>query len=370
MNLIDNAKVSKDVLKDVIENIEHNKVILEYYHRLSTECGIMFASDTMEKATKRMAECNKVWFLDKYELAKVKDFHKTILCHDKFCANCKKVKQAMRMAKYSPELEQYSTMLYHLTLTIPNVSGVELGYAIRNMAKSFKTLIEYLRGKKKIKGINFTSWGYQGAVRSLEITFRGDDYHPHYHVGLVLDNPKMGKRNIENKFSFNYKNGIAELVRLFCKEEILIQKIWLLLITGEKVTKKAIDGLELGYSCTLVKFQEDDYAELFKYMTKGSDQDGQALSYENFVSLYHALYRIKQIQGYGVLYQLSNDEDFEVYELAYEEFIQSCLQKEKPMRSYEKPQALILDTEYTLISRKSYYKFLKDIITQAPVDEN
>lgn len=369
MNVIENAIVSKEVLKDVVENIEHNKVILEYYRRLSTECGIMFSFDTMERVTTRLEDCNSVWFFDKYEQAKIKDFKKTLLCHDKFCANCKKVKQAMRMAKYSPQLEQYKDKLYHLTLTNPNVTGVELPYTIRNMARSYKKLIRYLNGDLKIKGIDFSSWGYEGAVRSLEITFNGDDYHPHYHTGLVMS-PNLGKRNIENKFSFNYKNGIAELVRLFCKQEILIQKIWYLLINGQKVTKKAIDELELGYSCTLVQFQEDDYAELFKYMTKASDQSGHTLSYENFVILYHSLYRVKQIQGYGVLYQLSNDEDFEVYELAYEEFIQDCLQKEKPMRSNQKPQALILDTEYTLISRKSYYKFLNDIIAHAPVDEN
>lgn len=357
---IENAKVTKEMLKNVCENIEYNKTIIEYYQKFSSECGVAFNSETIKKNSTRMEYCNKFWQLDKYEKQKIKDFKKTNLCHDKFCANCKKVRQASRMAKYSPELEQYQDKLYHLTLTLPNCSGVDLLFTYKKMAKSFKKIIEYLSGREKIRGIDFSSWGYEGAVRSLEVTFKNDSYHPHFHVGLVL-NTKFTKKKIRNSYSFDNRSGIRELKRLFSKEEVLIQKIWYLLINGTKVTKKAIEELEEGYSCTIDKFAPDDYAELFKYITKGSDEEGNVLTYNNFISLYYGLYRVKQIQGYGCLYKITDEGDLESLEQQYEDFIQEIAKKESPMLVYETPQDLSLDSEYVLISRKTFFKFLRQL---------
>lgn len=360
MTNIDDAVVSKDLLQNVIDNIEYNKVILDYYSRFQKECGVAFSSDTIERNVARMDSCNKFWQLDKYKLQKIKDFKRTNLCHDKFCANCKKVKQASRMSKYIPVLEQYKDKLFHLTLTLPNILGTDLLHTYKNMAKSFRKLIQYLTGYKHIKGIDFTSWGYEGAVRSLEVTFKGDSYHPHFHVGIIL-NMNLGCKNLINKYSYDYKNGFQELKRLFSVQEVLIQKIWYLLLNNIKVTKKAIDELEEGYSCTIDKFPPKDYAELFKYMTKETDEKGSVLTYENFVSLYYGLYRVKQIQGYGCLYQIKDSGDLEELEQKYEEYILEIRKKENPVLVYERPQDLIFDSEYKLISRKNYFKFLRQL---------
>lgn len=359
---IENALVPKELLQNVVENIEYNKVIIDYYTKFYKEDGkIAFSKDTLERNTIRLEHCNRFWQLDKYQVQKIKDFRKTNLCHDKFCANCKKVKQAARMAKYIPEIEQYKDRLFHLTLTLPNCSGDELNQTYKKMAKAFKSLIRYLTGNLNIKGIDFESWGYEGAVRSLEVTFKGNSYHPHFHVGIVLGSQLLGKKTIINKYSYNYITGIQELKRLFCEQEVLIQKIWYLLLNNIKVTKKAIDELEEGYSCTLDKFPEQEYAELFKYMTKETDEDGKVLTYENFISLYYGLYRIKQIQGYGCLYKITDDGDLESLEEQYENFIQEIRKKESPMMVYERPQDLLLDTEYKLISRKNYFKYLRQL---------
>jgi len=298
--------------------------------------------------------------LDKYEKQKIKDFQKTNLCHDKFCANCKKVVQAGRMAKYIPELEKYKSNLYHLILTVPNCSGQDLNFMYKKMAKSFRTLIRYLDCRLKVKGINFERFKYQGAVRSLEVTFKGDSYHPHFHVGIVLDF-ELGRKKDINTYSYNNKNGVRELKRLFSKEEILIQKIWYLLINNIKVTKRSIEDLEEGYSCAIEKFNEDDYAELFKYISKGSDEEGNTLTYDNFISLYYGLYRVKQIQGYGCLYRIDDNIDLEELEKQYDEYIQEIRKKESPVVAYETPQDLILDSEYTLISRKTFFKYLRQL---------
>lgn len=357
---VKNITVEKEILQDVVNNIEYNKTIIGYYQRFALESSIAFSKDLLSKKGERLDYCNKYWQLDKYESQKIKDFKKTNLCHDKFCANCKKVRQAGRMAKYIPELEKYKSKLYHLILTIPNCSGQDLNFTYKKMAKSFRTLIRYLDCRLKIKGINFSRFKYEGAVRSLEVTFKGDSYHPHFHVGIVLDF-ELGRKKDINTYSYNNKNGVRELKRLFSKEEILIQKIWYLLMNDIKVTKSSIDELEEGYSCAIEKFNEDDYAELFKYISKGSDEEGHILDYSNFVSLYYGLYRVKQIQGYGCLYRIDDDIDLEELEEKYEEYIQEIRKKESPVVAYETPQDLILDSEYTLISRKSFFKYLRQL---------
>ncbi|WP_335918025.1 protein rep [Shewanella chilikensis] len=308
-----------------------------------------------------LESCNKFWVLDKYELQKIKDLKKQNLCHDKFCANCKKVKQSARMGKYIPELEKYKDQLYHLTLTVPNCSGKDLRSTIKKMNEARRHLMRFLNGTKRIKGIDLSSWGYLGAVCSLEITFRGDSYHPHFHVGLVMDQSVLSAKRYKNTYSYNYKNGISELKRLFSKEELLIQKIWRLLYDGVKVTEKNIKNLKEGYSCIIDQFHEDDYAELFKYMTKEKDEEGQILTYENFKALYEGLYRLKQIQGYGCLYRITDDIDVEEYEEAYNMIIEFIRKKESPVEVLETPQELFLDTQYKIISRKSYFKYLRSL---------
>nr|WP_192963075.1 hypothetical protein [Clostridium sp. MCF-1] len=96
-------------------------------------------------------------------------------------------------------------------------------------------------------------------------------------------------------------------------------------------------------------------------MTKGTDERGHVLTYENFVSLLHGLYRVKQIQGYGCLYRISDDEITEEYERIYEAMIQEIRAKEKPIAVLQQLEGLLSDNEYQLISRKSYFKYLKNL---------
>ena len=77
--------------------------------------------------------------MDHYQEQKIKDFKRTNLCKDKFCNNCKKVKQASRMARFIPYLEQYKSDLFLLTLTVPNVLGNELRPMIKTIFKAYKS---------------------------------------------------------------------------------------------------------------------------------------------------------------------------------------------------------------------------------------
>lgn len=358
-------QVTKDVLGSVYENIKYNELISKYYflyeleqENLNNQGKEIFTKpETLRNKRERLNNCNKFWLLDLFKESKVKNFKKTNLCKDKFCHNCKKVKQAQRMARYIPELKKYQKNLYHLVLTVPNVKGEELEKTIKKMSKSFRKLMYYIRGERVIKGYEwFSDLGYLGAVRSLEVTFKGDSYHPHYHVALVLKDIDLDKRYI-NEYSYNY----GELDTYFSEIEIFIQKIWSLIWNDKKIIKKNIDNLELGYSCKLDKFKDNEYQELFKYLIKGTNEKEENLTYDNFKVLYESLHRVKQIQGYGVLYQIDDNIDEELFDEMYNEFIEELYKKEIPLEILETPKELLQDDEYVLISKKTYMNYLREI---------
>lgn len=366
--------IEKDYLKKIVQNMEYNEIIYKYYNKLFSEVRV----EAIKNKQERLADCNKIWVVDKYEEAKIKDFIGTNLCHDKFCNNCKKVKQAGRMAKFIPLLRPYKQDMYQLTLTVPNVPGIELEETIKRLFSCFPKLIEYLKGKKKIKGIDFEKLGYEGAIRSFEVTYKNNSYHPHIHALIVLKSD-LSERTHHNPYSKD-KTGKRE-ERLFADEEILIQKIWRLLydfevererkikenqekVKAERITKDKIENLKRGYSCTLDKFQEDDFIELFKYITKATDENDKVLTYKQFKVLYYALHNKRQIQGYGCFFGLKDDDEkisAEEIDAAYNQYLEVLRQKESPERLQETPQDLKKDKKYTLISRKRIYQHLKTI---------
>lgn len=349
----DNFRVDKDYLLKVHNNNQYNKVILSYYDRYEKEGKIL-----SKNKIKGINECNKYFEIDKYNYNLVKDFKRTNLCKDKFCNNCKKVKQAARMSKYIPELEPYSDNLYHLTLTIPNVNGKDLKKTIKNMSKSFSRLMDYIKGKQVLSFYNFKQLGYLGSIRSLEITFNGDNYHPHYHCCFAFTNLNLDKI-IKNKYSIDHYHKKED--KLFSEFEIVVQKIWYLLINNMRVCSDNFNILEDGYSCNCDKFKEGDYKQLFKYMTKETDENKNVLTYENFKVLYDSTFNIKQIQGYGCFYRISDTDLDEEVDKVYTDIIDLLKKEEVPISMLETPFDLLNDDRYTLISRKKVFQYLKEL---------
>jgi hypothetical protein len=359
--ILSSITITRDYCKNVLDNINFNEKIIDYYVMLQNDVFIDFTNKINS-----IRDCNKYWYLDVYKKQKIKDFKKTNLCKDKFCNNCKKVKQASRMQKYIPELQKYKDGLYHFIFTVENVPGSELRDTIDRLFKSFKSFTRYLSGNLKIKGVNFDKWGYKGCVRSLEVTYSMVDnrimYHPHLHVAMILDPFYDGfnveKMHIINKFSYSY--GV--LKRLFTDDELLIQKIWYLLFNNIEVNMTNINNLEDGYSCLVNKFNDYDYAELFKYICKNTDEQGIFMTYDIFKDLYFALHNVHQIQGYGCLYKIKDDTqlDLKVDDI-YNDLIDLLQVIENPIQSMETVQDLLKDTEYTIISRKRIFKYLTQL---------
>ena len=154
------------------------------------------------------------------------------------------------------------------------------------------------------------------------------------------------------------KNGF----RKFTDFEILIQKIWYLLNNSERVTKKAIDNLELGYSCTIDSIDESSMYEVFKYMTKSNSDDDEFMSYENFRVLNYSLKSVRQIQGYGILFNLKDDLNIEqVVDTMYNSIIENLQENENPQECLETPEEVLKDNSYIVISRKKIFSYLRTL---------
>lgn len=345
--------VDKCYVQDVHNNNVYNKVIVNYYKKLNKENPSVPLSiiDNIEK-------CNKYFTVNRYDCSMVKDFISTNLCRDKFCNNCKKVKQASRMSRYIPELEPYSNNLYHIIFTLPNVCGSDLKSTLKKMSDSFRKIMRYINGTKKLSFINFSKYGYLGSVRSLEITFKDDNYHPHYHCAFAFKNLKLDC-NIENVYSHDFK-GNKDL-RLFSEFEIILQKLWYMCLNDIPITVFNYNNLSLGYSVLCNKFADNDYAELFKYMTKETDEINNILTYDNFKTLYYATKCLKQIQGYGVFYRITDSDLDNEVDIYYNDLVYYLSSLEAPVLQHDKPFDLLNDNIYTLISRKKVYQYIKEL---------
>lgn len=315
----EDIKVGKEFINKMKIYRTYNTVISDYFYKLALE----EKTEKFNKIGDRIAECNRLWVVNYFKDIKVKELKRTHLCKNKFCFNCKKVKQAFRMAKYSDFIRRQKNA-YHLVLTVPSVPGEQLKDMLKLMAKSFRRLYGILNGRDKFK-MPFPV-KVIGALRSLEITYSEKGFHPHYHVLLVLDSSVELLKNNINKFSYSYR----QLTRTFSDLELFIQKLWQAIILNKRLNLNTILDLD-GYSCILDEFKEGDFLELFKYLCKEADMveriEGEeekykfVLSYEHFKILYKATYNIKQLQGYGTLYNIKDDFDLEELRDDYDEFI-------------------------------------------------
>ncbi len=74
------------------------------------------------------------------------------------------------------------------------------------------------------------------------------------------------------------------------------------------------------------------FLEIFKYMTKATDEQKNVMSYQNFEVLYFALHRVRQIQGYGCFYNIKDAEfDIETADESYDKIIEELNSIEDPV---------------------------------------
>ncbi len=314
----------------ISRRVRINAIIAEYYERLGEEYEDLLKTrggitkefkPLTSKRAGRLLRCGRFIDTTRFKELGIHKINAIKLCGDKFCGNCQKRLANERERKYTPLLQELERLfdVYHIVLTVPNVPELFLTKSVEDIIKAFAKLIKYVKGDKKIRGINFGGFGYVGAFRSLEITHnvKRDDYHPHLHCifvlkkGLNLDQPKV----FTNAFSFSNGRRVSQ----WSAFEVFIQKLWKLCYSGERVTKSGID-LSDGYSC-MVNRANGNYHQIFKYVVKGLLDDkheqqrraktgriDNGLTYEEFRALYFALEGRRAMQAYGCFQGLKLDE--------------------------------------------------------------
>lgn len=294
--------------------------------------------------------CCQWWDSDYYQMQNVKDIKRVNLCRDRFCLNCQSMLAIKRQGKYAPKLDElygdYS--VYHMVVTVPNCEGDEFPPMLWKMYRKFQALVRFLDGRAHIRGVDFGKFGYAGALRALEVTYKPATlYHPHFHCMLLLRKGLKLKKKYTNKFSFDE----GKEARKFSALEITLQKIWRLLIDGTKVTREALKELGEGYSVIIDPIAKGEYHEVFKYACKGAfdPREGAPIYDENvFRALYYSLHGRRMIQGYGVLHNFKDEagkileEDLQAN---YAQMVAELQAVEKPVFRAETLQEILNETK-------------------------
>ena len=351
--------IDRGYFQDLKFKTSHNYQIADFYYDKYEKTG----EEKFLNKSKFIDGCCKLWDVDFFQQLKVKNIKRVNLCKDKFCFNCQSMLAVKRQLQFGPILDTYRQDydVYHLVVTVPNCGGEELKALIKKMYKKFPFLLRYFRGKAKVKNINFLQYGYAGAVRALEVTQNQEtkEFHPHFHCMVLFKKGLNLEGEICNAYSYGKENGFHK----FSKLEILLQKIWWLLMNDERVTAKAIEELKQGYDVYLTD-SEGYYHEVFKYACKGAfDEDKGAFLYKEptFWTLYDSLNNKRMIQGYGKLYNF-NDLDGDILDDEatdlYERIISALIDFEKPIFKVESLDEVIDNSVFCKYISKSNLKRL------------
>ena len=196
-----------------------------------------------------------------------KKLHKANFCKNRFCPLCAWRQTKKDALKISIVMEYIKKELdldfIFLTLTAPNVNAENLNDEIKKYNKSFKKLSE----RKEFKKIS------KGYARKLEITYNQerDDYHPHFHVIVVV-----------NKSYFKSKDYLS-------KKKFL--KLWQECMNDNSITQVDVKKIDTT--------DKKAISEIAKYGAKDSDY---LYSQDVFDTFYKAL-KGKQLITYSGVFK-------------------------------------------------------------------
>lgn len=370
----DDVKLTNDYFESVRNRVEYNNFYADYYMQRYSDTNLQKFADISQ----RVRDCHKSWFGDKYKESGYFNVKRVFHCHNRWCWLCNHLKQAQRLGEYHVKLEQLTKVydVYHVVFTVPNVTGDVLKSTLLQMQSSLKKLIRYFQERGNgIAGVDFAQYGFVGAIRSFEIVILPTEYHPHLHCLFLMKKGLNFPQTEINKYSFNYGSSVP--TRLFSKFEIMLQKIFYLLMNGKKLTLKNIESLPFGYSCTADCVEGESWHEVFKYATKMSKDGASVCTYEQFVLLDDIFHRFKMIQGYGIFYndKTKSDDDIDpTAEILFEKVLILLNSKEKPERDISMALDKIVDEvhkkQLTVISKKLSYKYLKTLMDNVKAELN
>lgn len=268
-----------------------------------------------DKSFERIKECNTFLFMvaDK-TMEKIK-LHRSNNCGNRFCPICawkKSRKNALKISVLMQYLrEEERKDFIFLTLTAPNVKSDELDDEIKHYNQSFQRLMQ----RKEVKN------AVRGYVRKLEVTYNKerDDYHPHFHVILVVD-----KQYFNNKKQYIKRDRWLELWQKSTKNNLITQ------VDVRKV--KATDNKKEVSEIAKYSAKDSDYLEDEKvFDTFYKSLSGKRLIvYSGLFKEASRMYENKELEKYKEL-----DPTQYIYQIFYHWKRQDYIQTEQKLMSEE-----------------------------------
>ncbi|HDK3539539.1 TPA: protein rep [Staphylococcus aureus] len=268
-----------------------------------------------DKSFERIKECNTFLFMVADKTMEKTKLHRSNNCENRFCSICawkKSRKNALKISVLMQYLrEEENKDFVFLTLTAPNVKGEELDDEIKHYNQSFQRLMQ----RKEVKN------AVRGYVRKLEVTYNKerDDYHPHFHVILVVD-----KQYFNNKKQYIKRDRWLELWQKSTKNNLITQ------VDVRKV--KATDNKKEVSEIAKYSAKDSDYLEDEKvFDTFYKSLSGKRLIvYSGLFKDASKLYENKELEKYKEL-----DPTQYIYQIFYHWGRQDYVQTEKKLMTDE-----------------------------------
>lgn len=406
--ILHDLALSTDYVSDIKDRTVHNKALAEYFIRRFEETG----KDSYFRRNYAISGCGQMLLFDFHNKKRIADLIRLELCHDRFCLNCAKMRQATYLQRFMPHILALSDEkeIFHVVFTAPNVSAEYLSSYVKIFYTAFYLLIRILRGTDKIRGIDFASLGFAAALRNTEITYLRKDYHLHIHSIFAINKDLYMPKIHRNKFSYDYSSGKRIYKRSFSDFEIFLQKLWRILVDrltaqvfkfgllfiealppssplyrifqdnvalklskDKKKFKITLDvirsmGINDGYSVICDPVANEDFVQVFKYAFKTEDEHSLFMSYDNFVALDNGTRGKHLMQGYGLWRNMKCDDSIEEgFDEFFDVFKAYLWQVDRPESVNLTPDetlAKMREGEYTFITRSKLRHILQEPAAQ------
>jgi len=271
----------------------------------------LISKHVSDKSFERIKECNTFLFMVADKTMEKTKLHRSNNCDNRFCPICawkKSRKNALKISVLMQYLrEEKNKDFVFLTLTAPNVKSEELEDEIKHYNQSFQRLMQ----RKEVKN------AVRGYVRKLEVTYNKerDDYHPHFHVILVVD-----KQYFNNKNQYIKRYRWLELWQKSTKNNLITQ------VDVRKV--KATDNKKEVSEIAKYSAKDSDYLEDEKvFDTFYKSLSGKRLIvYSGLFKDASKLYENKELEKYKEL-----DPTQYIYQIFYHWGQQNYLETEKKL---------------------------------------
>lgn len=275
----------------------------------------LISKHVSDKSFERIKECNTFLFMVADKTMEKTKLHRSNNCDNRFCPICawkKSRKNALKISVLMQYLrEEKNKDFVFLTLTAPNVKADELDDEIKHYNKSFQRLMQ----RKEVKN------AVRGYVRKLEVTYNKerDDYHPHFHVILVVD-----KQYFNNKNQYIKRDRWLELWQKSTKNNLITQ------VDVRKV--RATDNKKEVSEIAKYSAKDSDYLEDEKvFDTFYKSLSGKRLIvYSGLFKDASKLYENKELEKYKEL-----DPTQYIYQIFYHWGRQDYIQTEKKLMTEE-----------------------------------